>query len=83
MNSILGKAMFYSLIILLNSGESSYIVLGRKKCNKKINPVTWNTHAGDFLTIHITNVEFILPEFDATKIATWKFNVEDSQENEG
>ena len=72
MNGGLVKANFRSLIILLNSGASSLVVLVKhiKIRKKETQPVKWSTQVRDFLTTHTTNVEFVLPELDDTKSVT-------------
>ena len=64
MNSRLGKAKSYSIRILLDSGASSLIVIGKhtqKIRNKMTQPFKWSSKGGDFLTTYETNVEFMLP----------------------
>ena len=71
-------------MILLDSGASSSIVLGkhtRKLCHKNTQPVKWITQGGAFLTTYKTNVELLLPEWDAMKSATLSFHVDDSQKS--
>ena len=71
-----------SIRILLDSGASSSIVLGKqtqKLRHKKTQPVKWSTQGGDFLTTYKTNVELLLPELDIIKSVTWSFHVGDFQ----
>ena len=80
----LGKANFVSLRILLDSGSSSSIVLGRHKnklCCKHTQPVKCSTQGDDFITTYKTNVELILPELDVTKRVTCSFQVDELQKN--
>ena len=82
MNGRLGKTKFRTLRILLESGGSSSIVLGKhtqKLRHKKTQPVKWSTQGGDFLTTYKPNVKLVLPELDATKSVAWRFRVEDSK----
>ena len=84
MNGRLGKAKFHSIIIIMGSGGSSHILIGKhtnKLCNKHTQPVTWSTQGGEFKTKYTTILEFIHPELDAMKIVTWNFHVGESQEN--
>ena len=83
-NGRLGNAKYCTLIILLDSGTSSSIVLGKntqKAPNKKTQSVKWIIQGGDFLTTHKTNVELVLPKLDATKSVAWIFHVDDLQKN--
>lgn len=75
MNGRLGKAKFHSLRILLDSGEMSFIAIG--KHTQFFNffnttPVKWITQGGDLEKTTI---------LDATKIVMWKFHMYDSQGN--
>ena len=73
LNKRLGKAKYCTLRILLDSGASFLIVLGKhnqKLRHKKTQPVKWSTQCGDFLTIYKINVELVLPELYATKRVT-------------
>ena len=84
MNIRLCKAKYLTLMILLDSGVSSSIVLGKhthKLFHKKTQTFKWSTQGGDFLTTYTKNVELVIPELDATKSVTWSFHVDDSQKN--
>ena len=82
MNSRHGKAKWLnSLKILLDSGTSSSILLGKyaeKLRRHQTKPVRWETQAGVFHTKYRANIEFAIPELDATKSVTWQFHVDDS-----
>ena len=61
---------FNSLRILIDSGESSSIILGKhmQKVQKKmINPICWSTQVGDFNNDYTSELEFLLPELDMKK----------------
>ena len=80
-NIRLGKAKYRTLRILLDSGASSSIVLGKKTQklrHKNTLPVKWRTQFGDFLTIYKPNVELVLSELGTTKNVMWSFHVDDS-----
>ena len=58
-NGILGKANYCTLKILLGSGASYSIVLGKhpkKLRHKKTQPVKWSTQGCELLTTYKTNV---------------------------
>ena len=58
-NGRLGKAKYRTLRILMDSGASSSILLGKhitKVLHKKNHPVKWSTQGSDFLTTNKTNV---------------------------
>ena len=53
MNCRLGKSKFRSLKIILDSGSSSSILLGKHRENmhkKNTKPVCWSTQGGEFQT---------------------------------
>ena len=82
MNNRLINVKLNSLQIILDSRASCYIVLGKhtqKSRKKNTKPVCWNTQGGEFQMRYTTNVDTILPELYATKIAKWNFHVDDSQ----
>ena len=84
MNIRLCKAKYLTLMILLDSGVSSSIVLGKhthKLFHKKTQTFKWSTQGGDFLTTYTKNVELVIPELDATKSMTWTFHVYYLQKN--
>ena len=83
-NGRLGKAKFCTLRILLDSGASFSIVIGKhthKLRHKNTQPVKWSTKGSDVLTTCKTNAELVQPELDATKSVTWSFHVDDSQKH--
>ena len=56
------------------------------KLKSKLKPkhsteTTWETQAGKFMTSKKLNVDFCLPEFSATKIVSWKWQVASSSNN--
>ena len=82
MNGRIGKAKYCTLRIILNSGASSSIVLGkqtRKLCHKNTHPIKWSTQGVEFLNTYKTNIKLVLPELDATKSIVWVLHVDDSQ----
>ena len=82
MNGRLGKAKYCTLRILLESGASYSIVIGKhtqKLRHKNTQLIKWITQGGDFLTTYLKNVELVLSELDATKSVTWSFHVDDSR----
>ena len=85
-NGRLVKAKYHTLMILLDSGANSSIVIGKhthKLRHKKTHTVKWSTQGSDFLTDYKTNVELVLPELDMTKIVTWSFHVVTCRKNQG
>ena len=81
MNTRRGKAKFKNCRILLDSGCSSTIVLGRlvKQLGlEKDSPVQWNTQSGNITTNLKVNVDFTLPALIATNDLTWKCHVDGS-----
>ena len=81
MNTIKGKARFKNFFVLLDSGCSYTIVIGRLV--KKLYPeedslMQWYTQAGNITTNINVKVYFTLPALSATNIMTWKFPVDDS-----
>ena len=68
-----GKARFKKLLILLNIGFSSTIVMGRlaEKLNpKKYAVMQWHTQAGNITNNIKVAVDFTLPELSATNVVT-------------
>ena len=80
MNTRSGRKRFINLQILLESGSSSTIVIGKltSKLKRKKPPeiTTWETQAGKFTTSQKVNVDFCLTELSATKIVSWKCHVD-------
>ena len=84
MNCRLGRVKFKSLLVLLDSGNISYTILGKhtQKLHKKTTKsVRWSTHAADFHTNLKIKVDIVPPKLYTTNIITWIFNVDDSQGN--
>ena len=84
MNTRSGRALFRNFRILLDSGSSLTIIMG--KLMEKLKPkhsteTKWETQARKFTTSTKVNVEFYLPKFVATKIVTWKLHVAKSTSN--
>ena len=80
MNTRSGKANFKNFRILLDSGSSSTIVMGKltsKLKSKETAETTWETQNWAFAASNKENVYFCLPEFSATKIVTWKCHVDE------
>ena len=67
----------------MDSGSRSSIVLPRhaQKNKKMATLVLWSTQVGELQTKYKSNIEILLPKFDATKIITWEFHVDNSQRN--
>ena len=80
MNTRRGRAKFRNFCIILDSGSSSTIVVGKLtlklKEEKSIEMTTWETQAGKFTTSKKVNVYFCLIEFSTTKIVSWKYHVD-------
>ena len=78
MNTHSGRALFRNFRILLDSGISSTIIMG--KLTEKIKPkksteTMWESQSRKFTTSAKVNVEFCLTEFVATKIVTCKCHI--------
>ena len=84
MNTRSGRAKFREFRIILDSGSSSTIVIGKLTSKlKEKNPTeitTWETQVTKLTTSKKVNVDFFLPEFSETKIVSWKFHL-DNQNN--
>ena len=81
MNTHSGKSRFKNFRILMDSGSSSTIVIGKltsKLKSKETVENTWETLARKFTTSKKVYVDFFLPEFLTTKIVTWKCDVDKS-----
>ena len=81
MNTRKGGAKFKNFCILLDSGCSSTIVMGRQV--EKIYPegdapMQWNTQARNIMTNLKVKIDFTLPALSATNVVTWNFQVDDS-----
>ena len=80
MNTILGRANLEKFWILLDSGFSSMILLGRLV--GKIHPdkdavMQWHKQYGNVTTNHEVKVDYTLPAISATNVVTWLCNVDD------
>ena len=81
MNTLKGKDKLNHFRILLDSGCSSTIVMGRlidKLGPKKYYLMQWHTQAGNTNTNVNFKIDFTLPELIETNVLTWKFHVDDS-----
>ena len=81
MNTRKGKAKFKNFQIILNSGCSSTIAMG--KFVEEINPEKYammqqHTQAGNITTNLKVKVDFTLPKLSAKNAMTWNFHVDDS-----
>ena len=83
MNCKLGKVKLNYLKILLGSGESYSIVLGKDTqiCEKTDHAGHQENQGGEFQTRHQRKVEIVLLELDATKSITWNFYVDELHRN--
>ena len=80
MNTRKDGAKFKNFRILLDSGCSSTILIGR--LIEKIHPendalMQWNTQAGNITNNLKVKVDFTLPALSATNFVTWNFHVYD------
>ena len=81
MNTRKGRAKFKKIYILLDSGCSSTILMGRlvKRLGlEKDAPMQWITQAVDITTNIKVKVDFTLPALSATNAVTWNCHVDDS-----
>ena len=81
MNTRKGRAKFKKIYILLDSGCSSTILMGRlvKRLGlEKDAPMQWITQAVDITTNIKVKVDFNLPALSATNAVTWNCHVDDS-----
>ena len=84
MNTRSGRALFRNLRILLDSGSSLTIIMGKlmeKLKQTYSSDTTSENQSVKFTTSMKVNVELCLPEFGATKIVTWKLHVAKSTSN--
>ena len=75
-----GRAKFHNFLILLDSGYSSTIDMGRLIKNFILREdvvMQWHTQAGSINTNLKVNIYLNLPETSATAIMTWNFHVDD------
>ena len=75
------KAKFKNFRILLDSGCSYKIIMGR--LIQKLNPqegdlMQWHTQAGSITTNLKVKIDFTFPEISATKIVTWNCHADAS-----
>ena len=76
-----GRAKLKNFSILLDSGCSSTVVMGRlvnKLGLKEDTPMQWNTQAGNITTNPKVKVDFTIPALSATNVVTWRFHVDES-----
>ena len=81
MNTRKGKTKFKKILIILDSGFSSMILIGRLV--KKMHPekddlIQWHILAGNITTNIKVKVDFTVPALSATNAVTWKYYVDDS-----
>ena len=80
-NTTKNKARFKFFRILLESGCSSTILMGRlieKQRPGKYAPMQWNTQAGNITNNLKVKIDFTLPGISATNVVTWNCHVDDS-----
>ena len=80
MNTSRCKENFKNFRILLDSGCSSTIVMGRlvgKNRLEKDDVMQWNNQAGNITTNINVKVDFNLYVISATNFVTWKFHVDE------
>ena len=76
-----GRAKFKNFRILLVSGFSSTIVMGKlieKLHPEKYDVIQWHTKAGNITTTMKIKVDFTLLALSAMNFVTWKFHVYES-----
>ena len=81
MNTRKGKATFKNFRILLDSGCSSTIVIGRlvkKLHSDKYAVMQWSTQYGNITTNIKVKVYFTLPVLSSTNVVTCKWHVDES-----
>ena len=81
MNTIKSKEKLKNFRILLESGFSSTIVMGRLVEKLYINEdavMQWHTQSGNITTNLKVKVYFILPALSATTVVTWKCHAYES-----
>ena len=80
MNIRRGKAKFKNFHIILDSGCSSAVVMGRLVkilSPEKYASMLWNTQARNITINHKVKIDFNLPALSATNVVTWIFHVDD------
>ena len=83
-NSSLGKEKLAPLRILLDSGATSSIILGKwtkKLRNKPAKTTSWNTKGGTFKTNLKCKIQFSLPEFNEHEVIEHATHVDMSTKN--
>ena len=81
MNTRSGMALFKNFRILLDSGNSSTIVMANlisKLKPKQLTENRWETQSGKFTASQKVNVDLCLLEFSGTNIVSWKFHADSS-----
>ncbi len=84
MNTRLGRPVVEPLRILVDTGTTSSIILGKftKKLRmKRTTATTWRTKAGTFTTTKKCKIQFRLPELHRQRIIEYTVNVDDSKES--
>ena len=84
MNTRKGRSIFKNFRVLLDSGCSSTIVMGRPI--EKLHPeqdalIQWNTQAGNITTNNKVKVNFTLKALSAKFFVTWNCHVDDSNKS--
>ena len=79
MNTREGKADFKNFCILLDSGCSSTIEMGKLvlKTPEKDAPIQWHTQSGNITTNLKVKVDFTLPALSVPNVVTCKCHVDD------
>ena len=81
MNTRKGKAKFKNLHMLLYSGCTSNILMGRivkKLASEKYSLMQWNTQARNITTNLKVKVDFTLSALSATNVVMWKSHMDTS-----
>ena len=81
MNTRHCRAKFKNFLIILDSGCSSTIVMGRivgKLNTEKYSVMQWHTQAGNITINHKVEVGFTLPSLSATNFVTCQCHIDDS-----
>ena len=76
------------LKVLLDSGASSSIVYKNRlpkaiaaTLKRKQTPTVWTTNTGTFTTNKQVTLTFMLAEFSAQHVVTWKVNIDEQKQN--
>ena len=81
MNTRKGKVKFKNVHILLDSGSSFTLVMGRlvkKLSPEKDAPMQWHTQSGNITANLKVKVDFTLTALSAKNVVTWECYVDDS-----